>query len=70
MSAANPISSDKSAPLFAPVCPAPIDVRIDGGGAMVSTFSCFGTGVAPFLSGAIAMGPNRSTISRNQERER
>jgi len=47
MSAVNPISSDKSARLIgAPMRQAPIDVRVDG------------IGVAPFLSGAIAMGTN------------
>jgi hypothetical protein len=38
------------------MCPALIDVRVDGGGAMVTLFSCSGTSVAPYLSGAIAMG--------------
>jgi hypothetical protein len=71
MSAINTISSDKSARLIGtPTWPALVDLRVDGCGTMVTTFSCSGTGVAPFLSGTIAMGAKRSTISKNQERER
>ena len=48
MSAVNTISSDKLARLIgAPMRQALIDVRVDGT-----------TSVAPFLSGAIAVGPN------------
>jgi hypothetical protein len=47
MSAVNTISSDKLARVIgAPMRQALIDVRVDG------------TSVAPFLSGAIAVGPN------------
>jgi hypothetical protein len=59
MSAINPISSAKFARLIGtPMCPALIDVRVDGGGAMVTTLRCFGTSVALFLSRAISMGTN------------
>jgi hypothetical protein len=71
MSAVNTISSDKLARLIgAPMRQALIDVRVDGGGAMVTLLSCSGTSAAPYLSGAIAMGAKRSTISTNRERER
>jgi hypothetical protein len=59
MSAINPIPSVKFARLIGtPMCPALIDLRVDGGWAMVTTLSCFGTSVAPFLSRAISMGTN------------
>jgi hypothetical protein len=58
MSAINVISSDKLARLTGTlVCPTPIGVRIDGGGAIVILCLCSGTSVAPFLSGTISMRP-------------
>jgi hypothetical protein len=57
MSAINVISSDKLARLTGTsVCPTPIGVRFDGGGATVLLCLCSGTSVAPFLSGTISMG--------------
>jgi uncharacterized membrane protein len=50
MSAINTISSDKLARLIGTaMCPAFIDVRVDGCRAMVALFSCSGTSVALFL---------------------
>jgi hypothetical protein len=56
MSAINIISSDKLARPIGTHVSGVIDVRVDGGGAMVTLFWCSGTSVAPYLSGAIAMG--------------
>jgi hypothetical protein len=48
MSAINPIPSVKFARLIGTsMCPALIDVRVDGGGAMVTTLACFGTRAVP-----------------------
>ena len=48
MSAINPIPPVKFARLIGmPMCPALIDVRVDGGGAMVTALSCFGTSAVP-----------------------
>jgi hypothetical protein len=56
MSAINVISSDKLARLTGTLaCPTPIEVRFDGGGAIVVLCLCSGTGAAPILSGAISM---------------